>query len=313
MPAVVALRTMEARAEGAAGDAEESRLPPLLSSRPLALQVVLAGLVPAAFGSVCGWVLGVNKVAYLILAVPVAILGGIAAGLEHEDRRSATIRGLIGGALFGGFILIVHELTGKEPKVELASPAIQLAVVTAIGGALLGRYGSRVRSDLEGEGSYLDFSRVSPGELAGMASALVLLGSLWLPWYGTSSSNPNSILHGARLGDTVTAWHTFRVLDILLVAACAAPFILTWIIARGHELTWRPGEVTMIVGMTAFILILCNGVILGKPKNPSEGGAVEISLQYGYAVALLGTVGLMVAGYLRQAVYTDARKPPGVL
>jgi hypothetical protein len=304
---------MEARAERHVGDGEKSRLPPLLSSRPLPLMLVQAGVVPAAFGAICGWLLGVNKVAYLILAVPVALAGGFLAGLEHSDRRSATIRGFIGGALFGGFILIAHELTGKEPKVELASPAIQLAVITAVVGAVLGRLGSRVRADVEETGSYLDFSRVSPGELAGMGAALVLLGSLWLPWYGTSSSNPHSVLHGARLGDTVNAWQTFRILDLLLVAACTAPFILSWIIARQHSLTWRPGEVTMIVGMTAFILILCNGVILGKPRDPGEVGAVGISLQWGYLVALLATVGLIVAGYLRQAVYSDARKPPGVL
>jgi hypothetical protein len=301
---------MEATAERSAGDSEKSKLPPLLSSRPLPLQVIQAGLVPAAFGALCGWLLGVNKIAYLVLAVPVAILGGIAAGLEHEDKRSATIRGLIGGALFGGFILIVHELTGKEPKVELASPAIQLAVVTAIGGALLGRFGSRVRADMQSAGGYVDFSRVSPGELAGMASALVLAGSLFLPWFSTSSGNPNSVIDSANIGpgETATAWQTFPALRWLLLAACAAPFILTWIIAREHDLTWRPGEVTMIVGISSLVLILCNGIILGKPDP-----AIEISLSYGYFVGILASIGMLAAGYLRQAVYTDARKPPGVL
>jgi hypothetical protein len=168
-------------------------------------------------------------------------------------------------------------------------------------------------SRAEEHSGYLSLSRVSPGELMGMGAALVLAGSLFLPWFGTSSSNPHSTLHGASGGDTVTAWQTFPILRWLFIAAATAPFILTWILMRGHALTWRPGEVTMIVGMTTFILILCNGIILGKPKNPGESGAVEISLQYGYLVALLGTAGMIVAGYLRQAVYTDARKPPGVL
>jgi hypothetical protein len=163
---------------------------------------------------------------------------------------------------------------------------------------------------------YLDWSRVSPGELIGMGAAVVLFISLWLPWF-TTSSNPNSVL---ACGDnppgdcavgpdsSADAWTVFSTLDWLLVLACLAPFILTWIIARGHALTWRPGEVTAIAGITAFILILANGVILGKPK-PSIG----ISLAVGYFVGLLASVGLLVAGYLRQAVYTSARKPPGVL
>jgi hypothetical protein len=109
-------------------------------------------------------------------------------------------------------------------------------------------------------------------------------------------------------GDSANAWQVFNTLDWLLVAACAAPFILTWIIARGHKLTWKPGEVTMIVGIVSFMLILCNGIILGRP-----GDSVDIGLDIGYFVALLASIGLLVAGYLRQAVYTTARKPPGVI
>lgn len=155
---------------------------------------------------------------------------------------------------------------------------------------------------------YLDFSRVSPGELLGMGAALVLLGSLWLPWFTTSSENPNSRLSGASDGESANAWAVFGTLDWLLVAACAAPFILTWIIARGHQLTWKPGEVTMIVGIVSFMLILCNGIILGRP-----GDSVDIGLDIGWFVALLATIGLLVAGYLRQAVYGNVRKPPGVI
>ena len=155
---------------------------------------------------------------------------------------------------------------------------------------------------------YLDRSRLSPGEYLGMAAALVLLVSLWLPWFNTSADNPNSRLAGASGGDGVNAWQVFGTLDLLLVLAATAPFILSWIIARGHRLTWKPGEVTMIVGITAFVLILCNGIILGRP-----GDAVDIGLGIGYFVALIASAGMLVAGYLRQAVYGDPRKPPGTI
>jgi hypothetical protein len=156
---------------------------------------------------------------------------------------------------------------------------------------------------------YLDLSRLTPGELMGMVAALVLLASIWLPWF-TTSGNPNSKIESAGVGpnSTATAFQTFPVLRWLLIAACAAPFILSWIIARGHALTWRPGEITMIVGITTFVLILCNGIILGRPEDK-----IEIGLDIGYFVALLASFGMCVAGYLRQALYTDARKPPGVL
>ncbi len=157
-------------------------------------------------------------------------------------------------------------------------------------------------------GGYLDVSRLSPGEYLGMAAGAVLFISLWLPWFTTSDENPNSRLGDATGGDGISAWGVFSTLDILLVLAATAPFILSWIIARGHKLTWKPGEVTMIVGITAFVLILCNGIILGRP-----GDSVDIGLGIGYFVGLIASAGMLVAGYLRQSVYGDARKPPGVI
>lgn len=138
-----------------------------------------------------------------------------------------------------------------------------------------------------------------------MVASGVLLGSLFLPWFGTGD-NPNSAIEGQR-GD-FTAWEIFTTLDWLLVAACTAPFILAWIIARGHKLTWSPGEVTMIVGITAFALILINGVVLGKP-----GDTVDVEFRIGYLVGLLGAVGICIGGFVRQSFYQRGRKPPGTL
>jgi hypothetical protein len=159
------------------------------------------------------------------------------------------------------------------------------------------------------KGGYLDTSRLTPGEYGGFAAASVLLVSLFLPWFGTSD-NPNSEIESAGIGpdDSANAFQVFAILDWLLVAACSAPFILAWIIARGHKLTWKPGEVTMIVGITGFVLIICNGIILGKPEP-----GIEVSLKIGYLVGLLACLGLAVSGYLRQSRYTEGRKPPGVI
>jgi hypothetical protein len=153
---------------------------------------------------------------------------------------------------------------------------------------------------------YLDVSRLSRGEFLGMGAALVLVLSLFLPWFSTSDTNPNSTIDGKQ--GEFNAFETFSTLHWWLIAGAAAPFILSWIIARGHKLTWRPGEVTMIVGITAFALIILNGIVLGKP-----GDSVEIGFQYGYLVALLGALGICAAGFLRQAVYERGRKPPGTL
>ena len=160
-------------------------------------------------------------------------------------------------------------------------------------------------------GGFIDLRRLTLAELLGCVAGVALALSLFLPWFGTSE-NPNSTLAGASGGDSVSAWDVFPILRWLLVAAGAAPFILAWIVARGHKLSWKPGEVTMIVGTVAFVLILCNGIILGKPKN-AAGESIEISLQIGYLCGLVAAMVLAVSGYLRQSRYTEGRKPPGVM
>jgi hypothetical protein len=156
---------------------------------------------------------------------------------------------------------------------------------------------------------YLDFSKLHRSEFFGFLGAAVLAFSLFLPWFSTSD-NLNTEIAGKRGANIdVTAWETFATLDWLLLAACAAPFILAWIIARGHALTWRPGEITMIVGITAFVLILLNGLVLGKPGEPDS----EISFAFGYAVGLLGSAIICAGGVIRQSEGARGRKPPGTL
>jgi hypothetical protein len=151
---------------------------------------------------------------------------------------------------------------------------------------------------------FLDLSRLRKAEYVGFVGALVLFGSLFLPWFSTSG---NATIQGTAWPDGATAFDVYNSLQWLLIAACSAPFILAYIIARGHGLSWRPGEVTAIVGLTAFVLILCNGVILGKPGEIDDPTSFEI----GYLVGLVGAAGIAASGFVRQLEGTT-KKPPGV-
>jgi hypothetical protein len=153
----------------------------------------------------------------------------------------------------------------------------------------------------------MDFGRLQRGEFIGFAGVGVLLISLFLPWFETNPDNANAQING-QTGE-FNAFDTYGSLDWLLVAACLAPFILAWIIVRGHKLTWRPGEITMIVGMTAFALIILNGVILGRPGDPDS----EIDIKIGYIVGLIGAAMICAGGIIRQAEGDRARKPPGTI
>jgi hypothetical protein len=285
------------------------------------VQILLAVVIPAVFGAICGWLLGVDKTAYLVLSI-LALLGGYAAGTEHKGAGEGALRGVIGGTLFGGLILLVNQALDKTPKADLPSPKIWLLAITVGVGVALGAMGGRARSNYveeeKAKGPAFDIRRVQRSELIGFLGSAILLFSLFLNWFSTSCDtsgmpkgcNPNSGLHGHH--GSFTAFETYGILDLLLVAACVAPFILAYIIARGHDLTWRPGEVTMIVGITAFALILVNGIILGRPGGDDPHN-VDISIEIGYWVGLLGAACIAFGGFVRQAQSIRGRKPPGVL
>ncbi len=118
--------------------------PPLLEEHPRSLQVVLAGIVPAVFGAVTGYFLGVSEGIYLMLSV-IGIVGGVGAGFDHLGTAAGAKRGLLGGTLFGAAILIAHEVHGATAKVDLPDPAILLIVITALLGMAFGALGGRLR------------------------------------------------------------------------------------------------------------------------------------------------------------------------
>ncbi|MEA2428192.1 MAG: hypothetical protein QOF37_1820 [Thermoleophilaceae bacterium] len=304
-------------------------LPTLLRTRPLPVQLLLAGLIPVAFGALCGWLLGVNKTAYLVLSI-LAIAGGYIAGQEHDGAGEGLIRGVLGGALFGGSILLVHKATGKTAKADIPNPHILLLAITVAAGAILGALGGRRRAnhveEEEKEKTGFDLKRIHRAELIGFVGVAILAVALFLlPWFSSSCAdahaaqaahaacNPNSKIHlasGALSYGSFTGWQTYKFMRWLLLAGCIAPFVLAYIIARGHDLSWRPGEVTMIVGIVIVALILLDGVILGRPGG-NDKNAVEIGLEYGYFVGIVGAFLISFGGFRRQAEGVKA-KPPGV-
>lgn len=121
---------------------------PLLLDRPFPAQLVLAILVPAVFGLLTGYLLGVTEVGYLVLSL-LGILGGFAAGYDHLGADQGFLRGILGGLLFGVFILVGHSVFGQEAKAHIPQPHVLLPVITTVLGALLGAWGGARRARRE--------------------------------------------------------------------------------------------------------------------------------------------------------------------
>jgi hypothetical protein len=152
----------------------------------------------------------------------------------------------------------------------------------------------------------MNFSRLGRGEFLAAGGGLLLALSLFLPWYATNPDNRNAIINGIR--GSVTAFDAFPILRWLLLAAAVAPLILAWVILRDHQLSWPRGELTAVVGMVAIVLVLYVGLV-DRPGDPSG----QISLKFGWFVALLGIAAIIVGGALRAGGTERPRKPPGVL
>jgi hypothetical protein len=123
------------------------RLPPLLSEHPRWLQALLALVLPAAYGAVTGYFLGVSEATYVVLSI-LGVLGGIGAGFDHMGAAIGLRRGIVAGLIFGSAILIAHEVHGAEAKADLPDPETLLVAITTGLGAAFGALGGWLRARL---------------------------------------------------------------------------------------------------------------------------------------------------------------------
>jgi hypothetical protein len=164
----------------------------------------------------------------------------------------------------------------------------------------------------------MDFSRLDRNRLilGSVSGGLLVIAILFLPWY-TLDPNPSRVPNDpdtwiCGVGDyTCTGFDTFPIARWLLLLAAVSPLILAWILVRGHKLSWAPGELTMVAGFAAMVLIGYNGII----DKPGQGVAeIGVSLDYGYFVALIASIGIAATGFLRsQAGQKRERKAPGTV
>jgi hypothetical protein len=136
-----------------------------------------------------------------------------------------------------------------------------------------------------------------------MGGGLLLIVGLFLTWYHADAL---AKVNGTN-GD-LSGWDVHPILRWLLILGGLAPFILAWIIARDHALSWPRGEMTAVVSVAAFGLIAYNAFV-SKPGDPSS----LVHLRLGVFVSLLGTILMFSGSALRSSDVERARKPPGTI
>jgi hypothetical protein len=157
----------------------------------------------------------------------------------------------------------------------------------------------------------VDFSNLKRFELYGLAAAVLLIISLFLPWFDLTHT-PTRAPQEAWVCGTgdyqCTGWETFPIARWLFVGAAVAPILLAYFIVTQQRGKYPTGEFTMTVGLAVIVLVGFNGVI----QKPGGGDIFGVSLTYGYFLALLAGLGLTVAGALRSLESGGGaqRKPP---
>jgi hypothetical protein len=148
---------------------------------------------------------------------------------------------------------------------------------------------------------------IDRGELIALVGGIILAISLFLAWY--SLGNVNTQLQSCKgPNSSCTGWQSLLVLRYILLAAAVSPLILIWIIIRGHTLGWPRGELTALIALIALIMVLFRGPI-SRPGSPRT----QISLDFGWYVALIGVLLMLFGAVYRSSEAGSQRKPPGVL
>ena len=151
----------------------------------------------------------------------------------------------------------------------------------------------------------MDVRRITLSEITAAVGGVLLALSVFVKWYEARPENANANVNGMK--GVVSAWGAHTILRYLLLAAALAPIVLLYIVIRDHELSWPRGEMTAVIGIIAFGLVVYNGVI-DRPGEPPS----EIELEIGWWIALLGTILITVGGSYRASTTERPRKPPGV-
>ena len=157
----------------------------------------------------------------------------------------------------------------------------------------------------------MDFSRIKYMEWIGFASAVLLVASLFMPWFGLTDVPERAIQGSWICGEnefTCSAWESYSIYRWVLVAAASAPLFLFWFVATDEMGKYPTGEFTMTVGFAVIVLVGFNGAVL----VPGEGVQFGVSLLGGYFLALVAGVMMAAAGALRslESGGGGRRKPP---
>jgi hypothetical protein len=136
----------------------------------------------------------------------------------------------------------------------------------------------------------MDTSRLTTGDIVAGVGGVVLLVSLFLPWYGVSVS-----ASGFSASATGTGWEALGFIDILLFLVSLAAIAIVAAKASGNLSPDVPAPVVLL-GLGALAVLLVIYRIIDIPAGDVPDG-VDLSRKLGVFIALIGAAAVAYGGW----------------
>jgi hypothetical protein len=137
----------------------------------------------------------------------------------------------------------------------------------------------------------MDTSRLTPGDISAGVGGIVLLISLWLPWYGVSVD-----VAGFSASESASGWEVFSTIDIILFLVAIAAIALVALKAAGQLPADVPVALVLLaLGGLAVLLILFRLIDTPAPGDlPDE---IDVSRKLGLFIGLIAAAGIVYGGW----------------
>src|SRR5215213_2547351 len=149
----------------------------------------------------------------------------------------------------------------------------------------------------------MDTSRLTTGDIIAGVGGIVLLISLFLPWYGASVD-----VGGFSASESGTGWEALSFIDILLFLIALAAIAIVAARATGRLPDEVPAAVVLLgLGALGVLLVLYRIIDIPGGDVPDE---VDLSRKIGVFVALIASAAVAYGGWRRNAETPAARAEP---
>jgi hypothetical protein len=150
----------------------------------------------------------------------------------------------------------------------------------------------------------MDTTKLTTGDIVAGVGGIVLLISLFLPWYGASAGG---------VSVTGSGWEVLGFIDILLFLIAVVAIAVVAARAAGRLPADVPASVVLLgLGALAVLLVLFRLVDIPGGDVPD---GVDLSRKLGIFIALIGAAAVAYGGWRTNAETPDAvapARPPAV-